>query len=703
MSIRTFMLSICIFLYATQLYAGPASPELVTATQPDGSSFKVRKQGDEFQNWTETETGHTVLRNKKTHEWEYAVQNQDGSLGLSGRKVIPTQQAPADIPKRLKPLRNTEMDTFRSEQIREIYQKRLQPASQTTINGVVSATGDWTPTTISGSRNLLVILVNFADRTMTTTTPASWSAKLFDTAAGAKSVAKFYKDNSFNALSVTPAAHTQSATPGVISVTVSDNHPNSGSNYDYTTETTILNHALTEAANYVNFASFDFNGNGTLEQSELSIYFIYAGYEASGSDKTPNIWAHAWGGYTVLAAGKYVTRWAMNGELNNSDAQHPMGVIAHELGHALCGLPDLYDTTYTNAGMGHFSLMAGGSWGFDIGEYSGTTPTALDAWTREYLGWATPVTPSTSGTLSLSHPLSSQNAVYKFISPLVSTNEYFLIENRQPTGWDLGLRGLMYNSGWAGGLLITHIDITSGTQGSNDINNYTVNNVATDGHQGVVPVQASTTCGDMLTTTYRGCASTLFYSGNNANWGPFTTPNSNYYSGTATNFSLTNISTAAATMTGSISFTPPVTKILTVSKAGSGSGTITSSPAGISCGATCSASFLSPTSVTLTAIADSGSILTGWSGGGCSGNGTCVVNLTDNTTVTATFKSTTLGESVNIPGINVTTTGNALWTPQASFTHDGVSASVIEVSLPPQGVPESGTQVRVSLLLGSVG
>lgn len=43
-------------------------------------------------------------------------------------------------------------------------------------------------------------------------------------------------------------------------------------------------------------------------------------------------------------------------------------------------------------------------------------------------------------------------------------------------------------------------------------------------------------------------------------------------------------------------------------------------------------------------------------------------------TVTAAF-STTLGIALNIPGISITTTGNALWTPQASFTHDGVSAA----------------------------
>lgn len=78
---------------------------------------------------------------------------------------------------------------------------------------------------------------------------------------------------------------------------------------------------------------------------------------------------------------------------------------------------------------------------------------------------------------------------------------------------------------------------------------------------------------------------------------------------------------------------------LEVEKEGSGSGTVTSSPAGIECGATCSAAFEEHTEVTLTATAAAGSIFTGWSGGGCSGTDTCVVKMEDDVTVTATFEA----------------------------------------------------------------
>ncbi len=82
---------------------------------------------------------------------------------------------------------------------------------------------------------------------------------------------------------------------------------------------------------------------------------------------------------------------------------------------------------------------------------------------------------------------------------------------------------------------------------------------------------------------------------------------------------------------------PTPQKTLTVTKDGTGTGTVTSSPAGINCGVTCQANYTQGTQVTLTATPDAGSIFAGWSGGGCSGSGTCVLTLNDNTTVTATF------------------------------------------------------------------
>jgi len=88
---------------------------------------------------------------------------------------------------------------------------------------------------------------------------------------------------------------------------------------------------------------------------------------------------------------------------------------------------------------------------------------------------------------------------------------------------------------------------------------------------------------------------------------------------------------------------------LTVTKAGTGNGTVTSSPAGINCGADCSETYAKPTKVKLTAKADVSSTFTGWSGGGCSGTKTCTVMVDTAVTVTADFV-------LRIPDISVAQT-----------------------------------------------
>ena len=80
--------------------------------------------------------------------------------------------------------------------------------------------------------------------------------------------------------------------------------------------------------------------------------------------------------------------------------------------------------------------------------------------------------------------------------------------------------------------------------------------------------------------------------------------------------------------------------MLTVNKTGTGSGTVTSSPAGISCGTDCSEPYNSGTNVTLTASAAGGSTFANWSGCNTVSGATCTVAMSAATTVTATFNTT---------------------------------------------------------------
>jgi uncharacterized delta-60 repeat protein len=94
------------------------------------------------------------------------------------------------------------------------------------------------------------------------------------------------------------------------------------------------------------------------------------------------------------------------------------------------------------------------------------------------------------------------------------------------------------------------------------------------------------------------------------------------------------ILTMSADLTATATF--ETDKTLTLRKVGSG--TVSSSPAGISCGSTCAHVFTHGTAVTLTAVASARSRFAGWSGA-CSGTGTCTLTMSAARSVTATFKA----------------------------------------------------------------
>ncbi len=156
---------------------------------------------------------------------------------------------------------------------------------------------------------------------------------------------------------------------------------------------------------------------------------------------------------------------------------------------------------------------------------------------------------------------------------------------------------------------------------------YTLNISKTGTGTGTV-TGSGISCGSDCSQSYTsGTSVTLIAS---ATLGSFTGwSGCNSTSGSSCTVSMTSSKTVTA------SFTYTVTNYtLTTSK--SGSGTISSSPSGISCGTDCSQSYASGTSVSLSATPSSGYVFSGW-GGSCSGTGSCTVSMTSNKTVTAVF------------------------------------------------------------------
>jgi len=118
------------------------------------------------------------------------------------------------------------------------------------------------------------------------------------------------------------------------------------------------------------------------------------------------------------------------------------------------------------------------------------------------------------------------------------------------------------------------------------------------------------------------------------------------------------VSMSAARSVGAV-FNAAAPVLLSVGRAGTGSGAVTSAPAGISCGSDCSEAYPVGFSVTLTATASAGSVFAGWSGA-CSGTAsTCTVAMSAARTVTATFNAAPVSLTVLRQGAGSVTSSPA--------------------------------------------
>ena len=139
---------------------------------------------------------------------------------------------------------------------------------------------------------------------------------------------------------------------------------------------------------------------------------------------------------------------------------------------------------------------------------------------------------------------------------------------------------------------------------------------------------------------------------------------------------------------------------LSVTKTGTGGGLVSDNLSQISCGGTCSASYAPATSVTLSAISNFGSVFTGWSGGGCSGTGSCVITMNSDISVNANFDgsgpsmSGTLNPSpasCDIPEGGSSCSVNLAWTTTNPVGVSGVTNN--GTSVPPDATGNNGSQV----------
>ena len=128
----------------------------------------------------------------------------------------------------------------------------------------------------------------------------------------------------------------------------------------------------------------------------------------------------------------------------------------------------------------------------------------------------------------------------------------------------------------------------------------------------------------------------------------------------------------------------------TIAKAGTGSGTVVSSPPGINCGGDCVATYTAGRLVTLTATPASGSFFSGWSGGGCAGTDPCVMAGNTPVTVTATFSLDSTAPTVSITSPASVTVNNSqiVSSPAMTLAYNGMLRDRVgqgDMALAPDG------------------
>ena len=497
--------------FCTNLQAGSAAPVVFELGQRDGTTFSAIRRGDEYGNWFETVGGHTVI--ESGGDWYYAERTMSGALKPTADLVGSLDEAELQfLPLHVKP--------EPASPVKRVIRK---------IPRNITESGKPAPQALAVPRQqkLLTVLVDYTDIAFTYS-DSSFQTRIY---GASNSVKDYFLDNSYGQFTIAAATESYgSSNDGVVHVTRSRTHPNQGDDRDVSRAEARDIVSLTDS--YVNYANYDANGDGSVSSDELAIMIIVAGYELSyGSPPAPNVWGHAWDFASALTLdGVELRPYTMFGE-KHSEHQATIGIMVHELGHLMLGLPDLYDTDDSSAGIGDWGVMGSGEW-TQAGTWQGDSPAHMSAWSKVSTNFTLPqdIGGNLSG-VSLAKADSNEAAKRIWIDKY-KLRQYFLVENRQKSGYDAGLPG--------SGLLIWHID--ENVDGNANESHKLIDVEEADGKTQLDANSNNGDGGDPFPGT-----------SNNRSFNDASTPNSRDYLGAATQIAVTNISSSGATMTADMS------------------------------------------------------------------------------------------------------------------------------------------------------
>lgn len=442
---RLILLSLLMISGINFMHAIPAWRGKLQAVQPDGTTLTFYLHGDERAHYTLTEDGLPIMQDAKG-AYRYITLTSQGKLTTEG---APLAHNPS--------LRNaSEMQFVSTKAAKAPALKKITTGIST--KGLTSRYQIGNFPTI-GKGRCLVLMVEFIDKKFSldkTYHERMLNETGFSEDGATGCAADYFKDQSMGMFEPTfdvvgPIALSHNTYYYGADDALSGKDVNVGK---------MISEACTTAHDQwgVDFSQYDGDGDGKVDM----VYVIYAGYgqHAGGGDNT--IWPHKYElsslGISLSLDNKTIDTYACSSELfgNSGTVSSGIGTICHEFGHVL-GLADHYSTTNsTQYQLGGYDIMDYGAYNND-----GHTPPSYNAFERMSLGWLTPDTLNEKSTGLTLENIAQTNRAYS-----IGTNnkdEFYLLENRQRTGWDAYLPG--------SGLMITHVDYDESVWKANTVNN----------------------------------------------------------------------------------------------------------------------------------------------------------------------------------------------------------------------------------------
>jgi M6 family metalloprotease-like protein len=470
--IKRFLFSaVLALLLATNFhtaFAVKAYPYPVVITQPDGAKLKVLLKGNENFHYMTTEDGYLLKTNRSSGFISYAKLNERGEIVVS------------NLIARDKSYRTTAEISF-IENINkvEVLEKaeRLYMESNTPVLNKKSAVYNQPIGSAlrTGSPKSLVILVNFSDKSFSTSFPQESFKNLlneenYSQNGGTGSASDYFQASSYGIFSPSFDVVGPYTLPQALDYYGSDQD----GFIDQNVRQMVIDACNLASTDGVDFSEYDTDNDGVVD----NVFIYYAGYNQAEGGSENTIWPHSWhlSDLTTTFNGKSIYTYACTSELNGNSGSNMCGIgtFCHEFSHVL-GLKDYYNTSDSDLPtLGYWSLM-------DIGNYSneGRTPPSFSSYDRFSMGWLSPEQLTGSGGLAnFLHPLKQGSDEFSTKQSYIlskeghnvsSTNplpsEFFMLEYRKKKGWDKYLP--------EAGLCIWHIDYDQSAWDNNTVNAYT--------------------------------------------------------------------------------------------------------------------------------------------------------------------------------------------------------------------------------------